>query len=631
MKRLAIDIGSAFADLAYHTEGQPQVLKHPAGGDSEGETVMQAIAAGVGKFGFSVAELDEIRIASTGALNAVLKRKGARIALLCTQGFGDTLYLARQNRMDLYDPVAAPRAPAFLLDPTDVHEIAGRMDARGNEITPINRSALSELAERIHADKVEAVAVCLLFAHVNPAHELACYEILSALCPDVPISLSHQVDPQPREYERTVSTCLDAWLKPALTDATTQIGRDLEAQGFAGRIFYGDSRGTLVSQDIAAQQPGALLASGPAAAALHASRLRAEKIDNATDAPARLTVDIGSVSCDISYTKQNGDPPLVPAALYGGIPMRRDMVDLHSIALGGRHCAMLHPGGHITFSMQAQPQLPSLDLALRVLGRYNPLPSANEIQLLEDMATGAGWDGAQEAAARIVTAAELEVAGAVMGFAVRRNIDPAGAHLVAMGGLGPVLAPGIAALLSMRQILLPFAPGAAGALGLLHAAPRFEASTNIARPMGDLTAPELAALYTILEAQIEGQFPKRDGLPAVQDSTILNLAATAHMHPLQVTMEGFPETAAQIMQAFATTYENQLGIAPPGSGYVFSIALRRDAISDSTIAARKDPARDLAGHTGVCETVAGTIWVGDMWTLHETGTGFSMHWKEQAR
>lgn len=597
------------------------MLKFPVGDLSESEVALKAMDAAADRFGFAFRDLSSLRIGSTGALNAVLQRKGTRVALLATQGFTDTFFMARQNRADLYDPAATSRTPAFLLDAGDVHAVSGRIDADGTEIALPDLDAVARLSAELAHSGVGSIAVCLLFAHLNPAHELACLEVLERHCPEIPVSLSHRVDPQPREYERTVSTVLDAWLKPRFTRATHDIAEGLAARGFAGDLLFGDGRGALVSAQAAMALPAITLASGPAAAARHAAMIPADSA-----AQARLVMDIGSVSCDLSHAPAGAPPPLVTASVYGGIPLRREMVDLHSFALGGRQAAMLTPEGQLTFVLRDGPDHPTLELALRACGRIAPDLGADDLAPLAELAQQADWRDANHAARRIIAAAEHAVAAAMVNYAVRRNLDPARAQLVAIGGLGPLLAPGVAALLGIREVLLPDAPAAAGALGLLNATQRLEAGTAVALALRDLTPQHLTGLFQTLAADIARQTQAEHHADLAPPCAVITMAATAQMHPVQIEITPPPQTAHDIAAAFRTAYQIRYGIAPPGEGYVFSILLRRDgaAVPDTTPISDSTPI-DTSERV---ETDAGTLYVPAPWHLARTGGGYALRQTE---
>lgn len=623
MRNLAIDIGSRFADLAFSDGEQTRVLKSSVSDQSEGAAALSAIDAAVQQFGFDVGDLSSVRIGSTGALNAVLQRKGARVALLATEGFTDTFFLARQNRQDLYNPVAASRTPSFLLNESDIHSVPGRIGADGIEVTAPDLNTLAKIADQITREGVDAVAVCLLFAHLNPAHELACLQALTERCPDLHVSLSHRVDPQPREYERTVSVCLDAWLKPRFSRSVAEMTEGLAQKGFRGQLLFGDGRGALMSTQTALQLPSTALASGPAAAARYAATITARG-----PARPRLILDIGSVSCDLSFAPVGAAPPLVSGAVYGGVSVRREMIDLHSFSLGARHVAVLYPDKRLAFELRDSTDLPTLELALRACGRVDPVPTLSDLEPLTLLAEQAGWTNALDAARHIIMAAELEIASAVVDFAVRRNIDPAHAQLVAMGGVGPLLAAGVAQILSIHEILLPQTPAAAGALGLLNATARLEATTTLGTALTEVTPKLLAQLYASLMDDITLQPATLGKIDLAPPTAVFTMAATAQMHPMQIEITPPPQTSTDIADAFRSAYQTRYAITPPGDGHIFSALLTRDSAKLPTPTSSDHEATVNATNPERFETSAGTLHIPTEWDLSKTEGGFSLQIKE---
>ncbi|MEQ9571902.1 MAG: hydantoinase/oxoprolinase N-terminal domain-containing protein, partial [Nitratireductor sp.] len=238
MSVMTADIGARFVDIALSADGSFHAAKYPIGTHDPAAALLQAIDATVAQNDIALCDLAELRIGSTGAVNALIARSGPRIGLVVTRGFADTLALARQNRIDLYDPVARSAGPTFLVARDDIVEIGGRIAADGGEVEPLSPEELARAAEHFARHGITSIAVCLLFAHVAPAHELECRAALAAALPATDIVLSHEIDAQPREYERMVSTCVEAWLRPGETAMIDALADGLEARGSAGAIRF---------------------------------------------------------------------------------------------------------------------------------------------------------------------------------------------------------------------------------------------------------------------------------------------------------------------------------------------------------------------------------------------------------
>ena len=600
MSDLSIDIGSEFVDVAISSTAGRRICKTPIGARKSIEAAMAAIDAAVADRALSLAQLDTIRIASTEPVNALLARNGARIALLMTQGFGDTLWLGRQNRADLYDPVARSPAPTFLVERENVFEIAGRIDAASKEIAPLDEAAIRAAAGEMRTQGIEAVAVCLLFAHVNPRHEQRCRTLIREIVPEIEICLSYEVDSQPREYERTVSVCLEAWLRPMMTHSIASLEGELRKHGFAGKLLFADSRGDLLNTETARSSVSRLVASGPAAMARCAAMTAAT-----SKAPAAIALDIGSTSTDICLIDK-GEPLTCHNTTYAGVPMRQRMLDVTSIDLGGTSRVM-RENGSIGFvaARRAQKQGTTLSDALLAAGR-----------IAGDGAHDAGVKRA--AAEEIVEAAERKIAAGILNYAVKRNVDPAMTTLIAMGGLGGVLGPGVAALLGIARVVCPFAPAAGGALGLLAARSRFEASAAINAWTDEIAAGELQKVLQMLSG-IAGE---QAGGTATAARTTVEIAPNPHMHPHYILLDRLPEHADEIVAAFQTQHLERFGVLPPERAFVFSLTVDLSAEAGAAAAgvASALPVPNVRhAEPLLFETAAGAIWKPRGWSLASKG------------
>ena len=325
MSVLAVDIGASHVDLAWHDGRSVALVKHPRGGQGLAASVLAAVDA----CGRDPAGLAALRLATTLPLNALLGGKRARVALVTSQGFADVLALGRQNRADLHDPVARhPLAVlgAPLVAPGDVHCLTARADARGSVVAPVDPAALSALVAGLRADPPDAVAVSLVFGHLAPGLEHAVAEALRAALPGVPVACGHQVDPQPREFERTLATVIEAALAPLLQGTLARVMAGLAERGAHPRLLLADGAGALRPAEAMEGRLSALLEGGPAAAAALAARHLPQG--------AGLVLDMGAASMDLVLV-QAGRPVLARYRTLAGLPLRRVGVDGESIALGG--------------------------------------------------------------------------------------------------------------------------------------------------------------------------------------------------------------------------------------------------------------------------------------------------------
>ena len=582
MSVMTADIGARFVDIALSADGSFHAAKYPIGTYDPTAALLQAIDATVAQNDIALCDLAELRIGSTGAVNALIARTGPRIGLVVTRGFADTLALARQNRIDLYDPVARSAGPTFLVVRDDIVEIDGRIAADGGEVEPLDRDALTRAADHFVRHGITSIAVCLLFAHVAPAHELECRAALAAALPAVDIVLSHEIDAQPREYERMVSACVEAWLRPGETAMIDGLADGLEARGFAGAIRFADAGGALLQQKEARRRVSSLLGNGPAAAI----RLAAAIVRREDKYPA-IALDIGSTSTDFALIGGQG-PSLVAEAQFCGVPLRQPMVDMETMNMGGESRFETGQGTTATLS------------------------DAVGARFFAARTDAAGLS--QAAGRTVIDRAETEIAASIIRHSVRRNVDPAGAALVAMGGLGGVLACGIAEKLGMATIIVPAAPAAAGALGLLLSAPVLSAETRIAATATDLTDTALAQAARALTDRLAAQ---DEAAPKNAPAAIyaIRAAANRHMHGFTLRLGVEPPTVATLRAAIDAHYRERYGVACPGEGYVFSLSARLEHTASSALPALGGDAQHEPALSGALATPCGDLVVGDGWRI----------------
>jgi len=541
MSVIGIDIGSSFVDLAWAGEEAVKTAKVPCGDRAAAGAILHALDQASAQWAVELSKVNEIRIGSTGAVNMLLTRSGARVGLITTRGFHDTLALARQNRADLYDPVARSLSPRFLVAPGCFKEVGGRLDAKGQELEPLSIEDVRSAAAKLVAEGVEAIAICLLFSYVNAAHERACAEIIREAHPDLHVVLSSEVDGAAREYERTVSACLEAWLRPWHVQTLSQIEAGLKRRKFGGRLLFGDSRGLLLNPADAAAKVINQVASGPAAAASAAARICREH-----EAKLAIMMDVGSVSADIVLI-ENFAPASTAGGTFAGVPIRQPMTDVASIALGGRSSVTvadtvieLIPGGegaNLTDALAVLGSIPE-SLALDAMARIRPVAD----QMGTDLPTAAG---------RVQDAAADAIAEAILNYAVGRSVDPASVTLVASGGLGGVLAEAVAERLGAAKIISGQDASVAGALGLLNARHVQEQVLPINKSI-DALGPE--------------DLPQEDG----EASFTMEIAPDPFMHPVRLVIDGAP-TIDALKSTYSAYYLRRFGAEPQAAGHLFSL------------------------------------------------------------
>lgn len=477
---LAVDMGGTFVDaVALRSDGAIAALKHPRAGRRLAEPVVEALDRLCVEAGIGPGDVGRVVHGSTVITNLLLELDAPPVALVLTRGMRDVPVLARQDRSALYEPVIAPAVPETMLFPQALRfEIGGRIDAGGREVEPLDLSAVEAIADAVHGSGVRALAIGLLFSHRNPAHERALRVALAARLPDLHISLSSDVDPQPREFERWLTTALDAYAKPLAADYLRTLADALATRGLPPLRLMRSSGGTAPWQDLAAQPIG-LAMSGPCAALQGVAACLGPEACG----PA-IILDIGGTSADISILI-DGRPSFTDALECGGLPIRQPCADIASVGIGGGSVVSVLPGGALRLGPRSQGafpgpaafglggDLPTLSDALCVIDRLPPrlaggmaLDRAAAETALSDVAGALGLSVARTAEA-VVSAAAAAIAEALKTHAFQRNLDPADAVLVAIGGGGAQHAAEIAELSGMRRVLVLPHAGVMAALGML--------------------------------------------------------------------------------------------------------------------------------------------------------------------
>ncbi|HEX2043981.1 MAG TPA: hydantoinase/oxoprolinase family protein [Acidimicrobiales bacterium] len=449
--RAGADTGGTFTDIVGDDGRVAKVLSTP---DDPSRAVGDALEA-LG----AEERPDLLAHGTTVATNALLERRGAKVALVTTDGFADVIEIARQDRPSLYDIEVDRPEP---LVPRDLRlEVGGRLGADGDELEPVDPSSVPEVPE-----DVESVAVCLLHADLDPSHEKAVADALAERGVEE-VTCSHQVSPEFREYERTVTTVVNAYLRP-------RCRRYLRALSeLAEDVLVMTSAGGLLPADEAAELAVALLLSGPAGGA-RAGALAAE----AAGFPDAVTFDMGGTSTDVCLV-QGGVPEPAPGRIAAGFPIRLPALDIHTIGAGGGSIAGLDPGGALVVgpeSAGADPgpacygrggEKPTVTDADLVLGRFPEDAAFGGLDALDRDAAERALEKAGVDADGVVRVVDASMQRAVRVVSVQRGVDPGGLALVAFGGAGPLHACAVAEGAGMAAVVVPPRAGVLSAVGLL--------------------------------------------------------------------------------------------------------------------------------------------------------------------
>ncbi|WP_254821968.1 hydantoinase/oxoprolinase family protein [Haloglomus halophilum] len=507
--RVGIDVGGTFTDVVAVTDGRVRVHKVASTPDAPEQGVVEGLSEAADE-GLPLQAVDALAHGTTVATNAVLERDWADTALLTTEGFRDVLEIGRQDRPDLYDLHGEKPDPVVPRDRR--YEVPGRLDERGTELAPLDEETVRDLPTDIDA---ESVAVALLFAFEDDSHERRVRRALRDGGYEGAISLSSEVLPEIREYERTLATALNATLRPVLDRYLGRLdGRAREA-GVGADLRVMASNGGLMDADTARETPVRTLLSGPAAGVRGAAHVAARHGHDDV-----LTMDMGGTSCDVSLVR-DGEPLVSTDVTVGEYPVATPMVDVHTVGSGGGSIARVDEGGALRVgpaSAGAEPgpvcygrggDEPTVTDAAFALGRIAPSAFLGDIggagdatrQAIE-RAVGEPLDAdVREAAAGILSVAEADTARALRVVSVERGYDPRDLALVAFGGAGPLIASAVASELSVPEVVVPRAAGVLSALGLLVSDRTYDESVSRVRAWREVDAADLEALFADLESR----------------------------------------------------------------------------------------------------------------------------------
>jgi N-methylhydantoinase A len=472
---VGIDVGGTFTDFVVLDGDQVRVYKCSTTPADQS----RAIVAGLQDLG--VDQRAEVVHGTTTATNALLERRGARTALLTTAGFADVLAIGRQNRPALYSlsqqgqPPLVPSAWRF--------EATERMDAKGHVIVPLDEDSVLTMAQQLIEDSVESLAIVFLFSFQNPTHERQAAELIRMICPDLPLSLSCAILPEYREYERTATTVINAYVQPLVGTYLKRLSSAIEGR----RLWVMQSNGGTIGLQQAAEQAARLVLSGPAGGVVGAFYLAQQATE--TQHPPVITFDMGGTSTDVALCP--GTIPYTAESTIAGLPLRLPAIDIHTVGAGGGSLARVDAGGALRVGPQsagADPgpvcyrrggSQPTVTDANLTLGRLDPahfLGGEGDVSLDRDAAhsalseLGAQLDlTAEETSLGILRVANATMERALRRVSIERGYDPADFCLVPFGGAGPLHACDLAQALGVQRILVPPNPGVLSALGLLVA------------------------------------------------------------------------------------------------------------------------------------------------------------------
>lgn len=508
MNIVGVDIGGTFTDLVGYVDGSIVTSKT----STVPADPTRGVAESMDLAGCAAGTIDEILHGSTIAINTVLERKGARTALITTEGFRDVYAIGRSNRIEAFNLFF--ERPAPLVERSLTFEIRERILADGSALDPLDEASLERAIAAIDAAGCEAVAVCLIHAYVNPEHERRIGAILRETRPDLFVTLSHEILREYREYERTSTTVLNAFVGPRVGGYLRKLDGYLRDADFAGKVHIMRSNGGVMSLRHATEQPVSMMESGPVAGMIGAGRLAA-----LLGLPRAVGFDMGGTTAKSSLLT-DGAPVIETGYVIGepatGQPMQLPVVDIVEVGAGGGSIAWVDALGALHVGPQSvgadpgpacygkgspDPVVTDADL---LLGRINPRRFLNGGMALDLGAAEAAMRGKvaaplaltlSEAAHGVVRIADAAMSLAVRAVSVNKGVDPRDTALIAFGGAGPLHAISIAREIFIPTVVVPKLPGTFSALGMLMASWRQDfVQTQIGR-IGELNPSQVEAVF----------------------------------------------------------------------------------------------------------------------------------------
>lgn len=572
--RVSADIGGTFTDLVFQNAENGvceafKVLSTP-------HNAALAVIEGVEKHLPAGSSIDFFVHGTTVGLNAVLTRRGARVALVTTKNYRDIYTIQGNDRGEIFS--IHWRKPRPLVEIPDTYTVTERINAKGEIETALDVAELDAVVDAVRAKGYEAIAVCLLFSFKNPVHELAAEAYLKDRLPGISVTLSHRVSPEWREYARTSTTAMDAYAAPVVRRYLDTLVARLSSRLPEGRqLHVMKSNGGAMTAGAATDMPLQTLLSGPVGGAIGGQTLAAE-----IGKPNLICVDMGGTSFDASLII-DGKPSASNEAELEGLPIQMSVVDIHVIGAGGGSIAWEEAGavrvGPKSAGSVPGPACygrggmePTVSDANLVLGRLDSSNFAGGSMTLDKDkarqavgALGARFGLSTEAMAQgIIDIINAKMADAIRTITIRRGIDPRDFALVAYGGAGPAQAVALAQQLDIREVLIPVMPGAFSAWGMLQTDVRHDFKMTYYGFWHQIDAPDLAEKFAALEAEGAG-YLRTEGFADADMSfeRFADFRYHGQEYVLTIPVQSGAIDMTAVRAAFDEAYERQYGHSSP--------------------------------------------------------------------
>ncbi|MBV9785778.1 MAG: hydantoinase/oxoprolinase family protein [Acidisphaera sp.] len=644
--RLAVDIGGTFTDLALEQgtrRSTVKVLTTPAAPE---QGVLTGIALILEQSGLTPADIAIVIHGTTLATNAIIERKGARTALVTTEGFRDVLALGNESRYDQYDlniVLPEPLVPRHLR-----LTVPERLDNDGERLLPLDEAALRALVPLLQRERVESIAIGFLHAFVNPVHERRARDILQSALPDIPVSLSSEVSPEMREWERFSTTAANAYVQPLMARYLSRLEQELRDLGVAAPIFLMLSGGGLTTVETACRFPIRLVESGPAGGAIFAADVARQ-----CGLASVLSFDMGGTTAKICLIDEQRPQTArsFEVARLGrfrkgsGLPLRIPVIEMVEIGAGGGSLAHVDALGRIAVgpeSAGADPgpacygrggTLPAVTDANLVLGRYDPGNFAGgSLRLDEEAARHAlghaigerlGLDPAM-AALGVIEMVDENMSNAARVHAIESGKTQEGRTLIAFGGGGPVHACRVAEKIGIGRVLVPSGAGVGSAIGFLRAPVGYEVVRSLYQRFSTFDVAGVNDLLTEMQAEAERAVAQGSFGAPTREARLAYMRYVGQGHEIPVPLPAralTPEDVAAIRAAYDAEYTRFYDRPVPGSDVeIMSYAVLVATLPEAMPPPPDGPAVAASGRTAPTrsQTVRDTV-TGEVadWAVHD--------------
>jgi N-methylhydantoinase A/oxoprolinase/acetone carboxylase beta subunit len=586
--RVGFDVGGTFTDFVLQSStGELHTAKRLTTYPDPSEACLAGLDELLARAGAPWPAVVQVVHGTTLGSNIVIERKARQVGLITTRGFRDVLIIGREKRYQVYD--LQIEKPAPLIPRRSIEEVPERLRADGSVLLPLDETATRGAVRALRSRGVTSIAVCLLHAYANPAHERRVGEIIAEEAPEAAVSLSHEISPAFREYERTSTTVVNAYVMTAVRDYLRLLAGEMKRRGYGGRLFVMQSSGGIATSQTMERYPVRMIESGPAAGTLMAAAY-----GETTGHRDLIAFDMGGTTAKLALIEK-GRPSTtalfelhkVGLAAGSGIPMNIHAIDLVEIGAGGGSIARAGLGvvavGPESASSMPGPACyarggvaPTVTDANLVLGYLNPDEFAGGAMRLDPAAARRAIEaqvarplglGLAEAAwgVHLVVNSNMELATRVV--SIERGRDPRDLTLIAFGGSGPVHGCRLAQALRIPRVILPAAAGVTAALGLLAADVKFDVSRTYVKKTDEVALPYLNQMYREMEVQAAA---------VIRESAVAGAAVQLRSADARYAGQGFElnvglppgalaeEDLRRFRAAFDEAYAARYGYASPG-------------------------------------------------------------------